>query len=192
MIPNRAVFLDRDGTINEEVNYLHRIEDFRLIPGAPQAIKILKEAGFFVVVVTNQSGVARGYFDMAAVQAIHRHLDAELAKIGTSVDAYYICPHHPEHGVGEYRKDCVCRKPLPGMLMEAAENLSIDLSRSFMVGDKRADFEAGSQAGCTALMVRTGYGIAESSGMEQNVVFDDLMAAAEAIVAKVKPESVTP
>lgn len=186
---NRAVFLDRDGTINEEVNYLHRIEDFKLIPGAPEAIKMLKEAGFFVIVVTNQSGVARGYFDMDAVDAIHAHLDAELAKIGTEADAYYICPHHPHHGVGEYKKECSCRKPLPGMLLEAAAAFSVDLSRSYMIGDKRADVEAGLKAGCISFLVETGYGLEEAEGMAEGInVYPDLLSAAKAIVMSKEKE----
>ena len=113
----RAVFLDRDGTINEEKDYLWRIEDFVFIPGAPEAIRRLREAGYLVIVVTNQSGVARGYFGMAEVEALHRHLQRELARFGTAVDAFYVCPHHPTEGQGEYRRDCDCRKGRPGLLL---------------------------------------------------------------------------
>jgi D-glycero-D-manno-heptose 1,7-bisphosphate phosphatase len=180
---NRAVFLDRDGTINTELEYLHQAEHFAFIPEAPQAIRLLKEAGFFVIVVTNQSGVARGIYDEAAVHNLHRHMDAELARHGTGVDAYYFCPHHPEHGIGDYKKECECRKPLAGMLLQAAADFSLDLKSSFIIGDKLVDIEAGLKADCRPLLVRTGYGAAESARLPAGIpVFDDLLAAARAIV----------
>jgi D-glycero-D-manno-heptose 1,7-bisphosphate phosphatase len=179
---NRAVFLDRDGTINVEREYLHRPEEFSFIPGAPRAIRLLKDAGFYVIVVTNQSGVARGLFDEAAVRGLHRHMDAELAHHGAGVDAYYFCPHHPEHGGEDYRKLCACRKPLAGMLFQAATDFSLDLESSFMIGDKLADVEAGLKAGCRPLLVRTGYGVATAAKLPAGVpVFEDLLAAALAI-----------
>lgn len=181
---NRAVFLDRDGTINEEKGYLFRTEEFAFIPGAPEAIRLLKEAGFLIIVVTNQSGVGRGYYDEAAVDAIHRHLDGELAALGTGVDGYYFCPHHPEHGIGRYRVECECRKPLPGMLLQAAADHGIDLSRSYMIGDKLVDVTTGIKAGCRPLLIRTGYGAAESGELPRGVpVYDDILAAARAIIA---------
>jgi D-glycero-D-manno-heptose 1,7-bisphosphate phosphatase len=154
----RAVFLDRDGTINVEKEYLHKIEDFEFIPGAPEAIKRLKDAGFLVIVVSNQSGIGRGYFDEAVVEQLHRHIQDELACLGTSIDAFYFCPHHPEEGLGEYKVVCDCRKGQPGMLLQAAREYDIDLQQSFMVGDKLADIEAGERAGCQSLLVLTGYG----------------------------------
>ena len=157
-LTRRAVFLDRDGTINVEKNYLYKIEDYEFIPGAPEAIKKLKEAGFLVVVVSNQAGIARGYFDERAVEQLHRHIQSELAAYGTSIDAFYFCPHHPDEGLGEYKVACDCRKGNPGMLLQAAREHNVDLHRSFMVGDKLADIEAGKRAGCEALLVLTGYG----------------------------------
>lgn len=184
MAGHPAVFLDRDGTINEEKEYLFRPEDFSFIPGAPEAIRLLKEAGFLVIVVTNQSGIGRGYYDEEAVRRLHRHMDGELSRYGASVDGYYFCPHHPDHGSGEYLKDCACRKPLPGMLLEAVRDFSIDISSSFIIGDKRADLEAGSAAGCRPLLVRTGYGKEEEKHLPESVpVYDDLLAAARAITA---------
>lgn len=181
----RAVFLDRDGTINEEVNYLHRIEDFSFVPGAPEAIRRLKEAGFLVIVVTNQSGVARGYFPMEAVEALHRHIQAELAAAGTSIDAFYVCPHHPTAGAGDYRTDCDCRKGNPGMLLRAARDHDIDLGRSYMIGDKSADLEAGERAGCRSLLVLTGYGAAERKRLKRKALFfRDVAAAADFVLAK--------
>ena len=181
---NRAVFLDRDGTINMEREYLHRPGEFAFIPGAPEAISLLKEAGFLVIVVTNQSGIARGLFDEAAVHRLHRYMDEQLALHGTSVDAYYLCPHHPQHGSGDYRRACGCRKPLPGMLIEAAGDFSINLSASYVVGDKLADVTAGLAAGCRPLLVRTGYGAGECDSLPPGVpCCDDLLAAARQIVA---------
>jgi len=153
-----AVFLDRDGTINVEKNYLYRIEDFEFIPGAQEAIRRLKDAGYLVIVVTNQSGVARGYFTLKDVHQLHEHMQAELAKYGTAIDAFYVCPHHPSEGGGEYKFDCACRKPAPGMLLQAASDFGIDLHRSFMVGDKVADIEAGQSVGCHTVLVMSGYG----------------------------------
>ena len=153
-----AVFLDRDGTINAEKNYLYRIEAFEFIPGTQEAIRRLKDAGYLVVVVTNQSGVARGYYTLQDVDRLHDHIQSELKRYGASIDEFYCCPHHPTAGIGEYLKDCDCRKGAPGMLLQAAVDLGIDLGLSFIIGDKPADIEAGRAAGCQALLVLTGYG----------------------------------
>lgn len=185
---NKAVFLDRDGTINEEKDYLHRIEDFAFIPGAPEAIRRLRESGYRVIVVTNQSGVARGYFSREDVDRLHQHIQRELAKIGTTVDAFYLCPHHPEKGRGEFKVDCDCRKGRPGMLLQAAAEQGIDLAASWMIGDKRADLEAGRAACCRSLLVRTGYGekeLATGAGALAEAVVDDLSTAADYILGKV-------
>jgi D-glycero-D-manno-heptose 1,7-bisphosphate phosphatase len=154
----RAVFLDRDGTINVEKDYLYKTEDFEFIPGAQEAIKKLKGAGFLVIVVSNQSGVARGFFDEDAVNQLHQHIQDELIDYGTSIDDFYFCPHHPDKGMGAYKLDCNCRKGKPGMLLQAALEHNLDLQHSFMVGDKLADIEAGKRAGCESLLVLTGYG----------------------------------
>ena len=184
----RAVFLDRDGTINVDKDYLHRVEDFEFIPGAVEAIRLLKESGFLVLVVTNQSGIGRGYYDEAALERIHRHMADELARSGASVDGCYFCPHHPHHGTGEYRVACACRKPLPGMLLQAAADWGVDLSASYMIGDKLADVEAGIKAGCQPLLVRTGYGAAEEAALPAGVAaYDDILAAVRAIVAASRP-----
>ncbi len=181
-----AVFLDRDGTINVEKNYLHKIEDFEFIPGAQQAIKQLKDAGFLVIVVSNQAGIARGYFDEQAVNVLHDHIQSELATIGTSIDAFYFCPHHPEEGLGRYKVACECRKGEPGMLLEAAKDHNIDLKKSFMIGDKLADIEAGARAGCKSILVMTGYG--KMTALKPEVVSVeksiDLSSAVELILTK--------
>lgn len=186
-----AVFLDRDGTINVEKDYLVCPEEFELIPGAPAAIARLKRAGFLVIVVTNQSGVARGYFDVDAVHRLHEHLQRQLAAVGTGIDGFYLCPHHPEHGVGEFKIDCDCRKGNPGMLLQAAAEHDIDLPRSFMVGDKLADVEAGKRAGCHSVLVLTGYGQGEAGKLADEAVpvVADLPAAVDYILAATACES---
>ena len=153
----RAVFLDRDGTINVDTNFLIRPEDLQFIPGAQEAIAKLNQAGFLVVVVTNQSGIARGYFSMEDVHKLHSYIQNELTLFGATIDSFYICPHHPKYK-GEQEEECSCRKGKPGMLLQAAEELNIDLIQSVMIGDKRSDLEAGMAAGCQCYLVRTGYG----------------------------------
>jgi D-glycero-D-manno-heptose 1,7-bisphosphate phosphatase len=173
----RAVFLDRDGTINIEKDYLYQASDFEFIPGAPEAIRLLNQAGIMVVVVTNQSGVARGYYTEEDVLNLHSHIAKELEHSGAHVDAWLYCPHHPS-GRGSYALPCNCRKPLPGMLQEAAARYDIDLENSTMIGDKRADIEAGQAAGGRTILVRTGYGSAEESHIgSETVVCDDILSA---------------
>ncbi len=178
----RAVFLDRDGTINIEKEYLYQIADFEFIPGAVEAIKILNQAGIIVVVVTNQSGVARGYYTEEDVEILHRHIAHELERSGAHVDAWLFCPHHPS-GRGSYALPCDCRKPLPGMLKDASRSHDIDLQNSTMIGDKRADIEAGLAAGCRTILVRTGYGSEEEPTVgPQTTVCDDLLSAVKCVV----------
>jgi D-glycero-D-manno-heptose 1,7-bisphosphate phosphatase len=183
----RAVFLDRDGTINVEKNYLHKIEDFRFIPGAREALRRLKEAGFLLIVVTNQSGVARGYFPCEAVCRLHEHLQEQLRRAGAAIDGFYVCPHHPTEGQGGYRVDCDCRKGSPGMLLHAAGDHAIDLPHSWMIGDKLADIEAGMAAGCRSILVRTGYGAADEPKVLAQFpdirVCNDLSAATDWILS---------
>lgn len=179
----RAVFIDRDGTLNVEKDYLYRPDECELILGSAAAVRRLNEAGWLVVVVTNQSGVARGYYGEQEVASLHRHMAAELAQGGGQVAGWYYCPHHPS-GQEPYNRQCDCRKPLPGMLLQAARELEIDLSRSWMVGDKLVDVQAGQAAGCRAVLVRTGYGRQESAGLPADVpVCDDLAAAVDLILA---------
>lgn len=187
----KAIFLDRDGTINVEKDYLVRPEEFEFIPGAPAAISRLKRAGFLVIVVTNQSGVARGYFDIDAVHRLHEHLQQQLSAVGTGIDGFYLCPHHPEHGVGEFKIECDCRKGNPGMLLRAAMDYGIDLAHSYMIGDKLADVEAGIRAGCQPILVLTGYGQSESGELAnaEVPVVADLPAAVDYILAATPSES---
>src|SRR5690606_15961274 len=139
----RAVFLDRDGVLNVEVNYLYRVEDFAWIPGAPEAVRRLNEAGFVTLVVTNQAGVARGYFTEADVECLHRHMQAELARAGAHIDAFYYSPYHPEGTVEAYRRASDCRKPGTALFERALREWRVDPARSFVVGDKNSDVEPG-------------------------------------------------
>jgi D-glycero-D-manno-heptose 1,7-bisphosphate phosphatase len=178
-----AVFLDRDGTINVEKNYLIDPTEFDFIPGVPEALKKLQDAGYLLVVVTNQSGVARGYFSEAQVSKLHEYMLDLLSEAGVALAGIYICPHHPTAGVGDYRLDCNCRKGKPGMLHRAARDLNIDLQKSFMVGDKTADIQAGQAAGCKTILVCTGHGqdfVREAVQYSAPVVAD-LPAAVEKI-----------
>jgi len=178
----RAVFLDRDGTINLEKEYLYRIEDFEFVSGAEEAIRLLNDSGYFVVVVTNQSGVARGYYTEEDVEKLHREVSVRLAAKGAHVDAWYYCPHHPA-GKGSYALPCRCRKPLPGMLLTAADRYGINLEESVMIGDKRIDIEAGLAAGCRSILVRSGYGRVEQEDLPRNIkVSDDLLSAVNSLV----------
>jgi len=150
-----AVFIDRDGTINVNVHHLRRVEDLELIPGADKAIAKLNTADYIVIVITNQSAIARGLLTESGLAEIHTELQNRLAKSNATINAIYHCPHHPEYG------DCItcnCRKPNPDMILRAAQEHNIDLSRSYMIGDSLSDLQAGWNAGCKSALVRTGYG----------------------------------
>jgi len=177
MTGRRAVFLDRDGTINEEVGYLDRIEQFRLLPGTAEAIGMLNRAGRTVVVVTNQAGIARGFFDEAFVEETHRHLQDLLRGVGAHIDGFYYCPHHPTEGREPYRRDCPCRKPKPGLLLRAAAELGLALEDSYMIGDSPKDVEAGIRAGARGILVGTGYGRDCLPPQETAYVAEDLTEA---------------
>ncbi|MBN2310510.1 MAG: D-glycero-beta-D-manno-heptose 1,7-bisphosphate 7-phosphatase [Candidatus Hydrogenedentes bacterium] len=153
-----TVFLDRDGVINLKKDYLHEIEEFEFFEGAPEAIRRLNDAGALVLVVTNQAGVARGYYAESAVHALHDHIQRELGRSGAHIDRFYYCPHHPEGVVPEYRKPCECRKPRPGMFLRAVADFGLAADRRFVIGDRYLDLIAGAAAGCATVLVRTGYG----------------------------------
>ncbi len=156
-----AVFLDRDGTLIEEAGYINRIDALRLFPWSLEAVRLLNRGGLCVIVVTNQAGVARGYFDEAFVRRAHEHLASAIRAAGGEVDGFYHCPHHPDAVVAEYRKRCDCRKPAPGMFLDAARTHGLDLAASYSIGDRWHDVQAAQRAGATAVMVRTGYGSTE-------------------------------
>jgi D-glycero-D-manno-heptose 1,7-bisphosphate phosphatase len=153
-VGNRAVFLDRDGTINVEKGFVHRAEDLAFVDGAAEAIGSLNRAGYLVVVITNQSGVARGLYGEDDVHRLHRYMNAELMRSGAHVDRFYYCPHHPEAPDPAYRMDCECRKPKPGMVLRALGELGIDPRQSYLIGDKTRDICAGKRAGVVSILIR--------------------------------------
>jgi D-glycero-D-manno-heptose 1,7-bisphosphate phosphatase len=153
-----AIFLDRDGVVIEDTRYIDSIERVSLIPGSAEVIAALNRAGWTVAIVTNQAGIAHGLFSIETVNEIHEHIAELLRGYGARVDGFYFCPHHPAGEVAEHRCECECRKPKPGMLIRAANELDIDLNRSWMIGDRITDLEAGSAVGCKTVLVRTGYG----------------------------------
>ncbi|MCA1567117.1 MAG: HAD family hydrolase [Acidobacteria bacterium] len=157
----RAVFIDRDGTISEEVGYVNHPSRYRVFPYAAEAIKQLNEAGWLAVLITNQAGVARGYFTEEVIGAVHALLAQELERGGARLDAIYYCPHHPSVGEPPYRFDCDCRKPRPGLIRRAADEFDIDLAASWMVGDRYSDTELARHAGTRAALVLSGYGRGE-------------------------------
>ncbi|MGE3513098.1 MAG: D-glycero-alpha-D-manno-heptose-1,7-bisphosphate 7-phosphatase [Vicinamibacterales bacterium] len=169
---NPAVFLDRDGTIIDEVGYLDRPERVMLFPFATVAIRALNRAGFRVIMVTNQSGIARGFFDEATVQAVHAHIAERLAEGGAHLDAYYYCPHHPDGRVAPYAGPCSCRKPARGLIERAVRELSVDPARSFTVGDRWLDVKLAQNVGGRGILVRTGYGALEETRPPADVVVD--------------------
>jgi D-glycero-D-manno-heptose 1,7-bisphosphate phosphatase len=156
-----AVFFDRDGTLAHEVGYVNHVSRFSLYPWAVDAVRLVNRAGLLAVVVTNQAGVARGYFPEAVVHEVHAALRAAMEQGGARLDGIYYCPHHPDVGEPPYRRDCDCRKPRPGLLRRAADELRADLSRSFMVGDRQGDLATGWAVGARGVLVKTGYGLGE-------------------------------
>jgi D-glycero-D-manno-heptose 1,7-bisphosphate phosphatase len=178
MTGRRAAFLDRDGVINIDNGYVGQVERFRLIPGAAQGLKQLAEAGYLLVVVTNQSGIARGYYSAEDFSVVTRHMTARLAAMGVEIAHVAFCPHPPDG-------DCACRKPRPGMILESAATLGIDLARSIMIGDKPSDIAAGRRAG-----VGRCYRIAESDDAEADATFPDLLTCACAITSGWRDDAV--
>lgn len=183
-----AIFLDRDGTINEEAGYINHPDRLRLLPRSAEAIRRINASDYLAVVATNQAGVARGYFRESTLQKVHARLRDLLASEGAYLDAIYYCPHHPDVGEPPYRKDCDCRKPRPGMIEAARGDLAIEVASSFVVGDKHSDIVFAHSMGMPGVLVRTGYGLGEleewSAGWveEPDHVATDLYAAVEWIL----------
>ena len=159
MKKNAAVFLDRDGTINEEVGYLDSIDKLNLFAYTSEAIRLINESGMKAVVMTNQSGIAKGYFTEEFVRTVHKRIQEMLRERGAFIDAFYYCPHHQTEGVGIYLQSCACRKPEAGMLVQASKDLDIDLRRSYTVGDMLKDIQVAHTVGAKGILVKTGYGI---------------------------------
>ena len=163
---NRAVILDRDGTINIEKNYLYKIDEFEFTYRADEAIKILNNSGFKTIVITNQSGIARGFFNEIDVEKLHSYINKKLSEIGTKIDKFYYCPHHPNYGIDKYRKKCNCRKPNVELYQKAIDEFNIDVDRSYVIGDKISDLIPGNRLGFKCILVMTGYGAKESYKVE--------------------------
>jgi len=156
-----AVFLDRDGTLNEEIGYVNHPSRFQVYPWAGEAVRLLNDAGFAAVVITNQSGIARGYFDERLVELLHLKMRAEIEGGGGELAGIFYCPHHPQGKVAAYAQECDCRKPGPGLIRRAAEELNLDLANSFMIGDRFGDIETARRVHLPAVFVLSGYGLGE-------------------------------
>jgi D-glycero-D-manno-heptose 1,7-bisphosphate phosphatase len=186
----RAVFMDRDGTISEEVGYVNHPSRYRVFPYSAEAVRLLNEAGWLAILVTNQAGVARGYFTEDLIGSVHGVLKGELEKHGAHLDAIYYCAHHPSVGEAPYRFDCDCRKPKPGLSTRAAADFDIDLKNSWMVGDRYSDVELARNASVHAAFVLSGYGRGELEYQrslwkhEPDLVAEDLLEAVRNIIKK--------
>ena len=176
-----AVFLDRDGTLNVDAGYLDCKERLILFPWSVESVRLLRRAGYAVVVVTNQSGVARGMVEESFVEEVHQIIQSQLADIGEALDGHYYCPPDRSASVAEFRVDCECRKPKPGMVTRAARDLGLDVERSVVIGDKWSDICLAKQAGARGVLVRTGYGSSQEKtpeeGLSADAVVDTLMDA---------------
>lgn len=179
---SRALFLDRDGTLVREVDYLRRMAELEILPGVAQALQDAGAAGFLRLVITNQSGVARGFFGAEFVVQVHQEMCRRLQAQGANLEGLYVCPHHPE-----FSGPCGCRKPAPELVLRAAREHGVDLARSWVIGDKPADLELGRRAGCRTALVRTGYGSATAGrlvalGLRPEIIADDLSGAVKEIL----------
>lgn len=186
-----AIFMDRDGTLAHEVGYVNHLSRFRPFPYAVDAVRLINRSGLLAVVVTNQAGVARGYFPESLVHDVHASLRSLMENGGARLDGVYYCPHHPSVGEPPYRLDCDCRKPRPGLLRRAAAELGIDLTRSFVVGDRLGDLELAWNVGARGVLVKTGYGLGElayhahSWPRQPDLVADHLLHAVERVLSAV-------
>ena len=186
----KAAFIDRDGVLNEERAFVHRIEDFTFVPGAVAALQALQSAEYALVVITNQSGIARGLYSEEQYLALTAHMRENLQASGVRLDAVEYCPHLADAPLERYRVDCECRKPRPGMLRRAIAALDIDPATSFLVGDRISDIEAGRAAGIgRCFLVRTGYPLPDQASARADGVYDDLLACARAVIMASFPQS---
>jgi D-glycero-D-manno-heptose 1,7-bisphosphate phosphatase len=179
----KAAFIDRDGVLNEERAFVHRIEDFTYLPGAVEALRLLKAAGYLLVVITNQSGIARGLYSETDYLALTEHMREHLAAAGATLDAVEYCPHLPDAPLERYRLDCDCRKPKAGMLKRAVRALDIAPDESLLVGDRLSDLEAGRAAGIgRCFLVRTGCPLSNEAVLRADAVYEDLFACARSVL----------
>lgn len=179
----KAAFIDRDGVINRERNYLFRTRDFEFLPGAVLGLRQLSDQGYLLAVVTNQSGIGRGLYTEQQYQLLTEHMVKELARQGVALAAIRHCPHLPDAPVAAYRLECGCRKPRPGMVLDLARQLNVNLAASILVGDKLSDVQAGRAAGVArCFLVRSGHQLTRSDAAAADAVFDDLAACASSLV----------
>lgn len=179
-----AAFIDRDGVLNEERAFVHRIEDFVFLPGAIEGLRALQAAGYLLVVITNQSGIARGLYSEADYQMLTAQMCERLQAAGIRLDAVQYCPHLADAPLERYRVDCDCRKPKPGMLKRAIDALDIDPVASFLIGDRLSDIEAGRAAGLgLCILVRTGHPLPDEAVARADAVYDDLLAGVRALLS---------
>ena len=185
--PRAAVFLDRDGTLIEDVGFLERVDQVQVYPWTTDAVRRLNEAGLAVVVTTNQSGVARGILTEEGIRSVHRHLSSILEAGGARIDAYYYCPHHPEGTIQAYTRVCDCRKPSPGLVDQAVRDLSLDPTQSFVVGDKWMDIGLARAVGAQGILVRTGYAGRDRrpEGLDADAVVDNVSDAIDWIFRRI-------
>jgi D-glycero-D-manno-heptose 1,7-bisphosphate phosphatase len=191
MSERRAVFLDRDGTLNVEVDFVRTPEELHVIAGAAAAVRKLNESGLRTFVISNQSGVARGFLSEADLVPIHAKLKDELQREGARIDRIYYCPHHPTEGIAPLNIECECRKPKPGMLVQAEREFDIDLQRSFLIGDSVVDMQAGNTVGATTILVQTGYGkrtlqTCKEQGISIAFIAESIAEAVEIILHKIQ------
>ena len=185
-----AIFIDRDGTINEQMGYINHLSRFHILPGVPEALRLLNKNEYFVIVVTNQSGIARGYFPPQLVEEIHTYLRDILKKEDAEIDAIFFCPHYPLSQIEEYAIECDCRKPSTGMIRKALDKFDIDMTQSYMIGDHFTDLEFAHNGNLKSIMVKTGYGLGEVEHVLPGLPFkpvyvaDDLLDAVKWIIDK--------
>lgn len=156
-----AIFMDRDGTLSHEIGYVNHASRFRLLPWAVEAVRLVNRSGWAAVLVTNQAGVARGYFPESVIHEVHAHVAGALRAGDAHLDGLYVCMHHPSAGAPPYRQDCDCRKPRPGLLLQAQRELDLDLTRSWVIGDRHGDLQVAWNVGARAALVKSGYGLGE-------------------------------
>jgi D-glycero-D-manno-heptose 1,7-bisphosphate phosphatase len=184
-----AIFFDRDGTLSYEIGYVNHLSRFRLLPYAVDAVRLVNASGRLAVLVTNQAGVARGYFPESLIHAVHAHVRSAMDAGGARLDGVYVCVHHPSVGAPPYRQDCECRKPRPGLLRQAEKELGADLARSWVIGDRHGDLAVAWAAGARAALVKTGYGLGELTWhaaqwpRPPDLVAENVLEAVERILA---------
>jgi D-glycero-D-manno-heptose 1,7-bisphosphate phosphatase len=190
IVKKPAVFMDRDGTINEQMGYINHLSRFIILPGVPEAIRLLNENGFLSIVVSNQSGVARGYFTEDLVERVHESLRSSLRENGSEMDDFFFCPHYPRGSLPEYCFECDCRKPKTGLIDQARRKFDIHMERSYVIGDRHADIEFAHNARLKGILVKTGYGLGEIEhvlprrSLKPEYIAEDLLDAVKWILKK--------